>query len=294
MLQQKGIRPKKSLGQHFLNDRGAIRRIVDGLDLSPGDTILEIGCGRGALTRQLVDNVRQYVGIELDGTLILRLEKEFGDHHVVFLHQDVLDLHWDKLQKDYLAPGRRFKVVGNLPYYISTPIVSLLAQHASLLELAVIMLQAEVADRLTAAPGTKQYGVLTLHGQYYFDCESLFSVGPRAFRPPPEVASKVLRLTPKVNRPLASTLESGFLDFAKRCFSQRRKTLRNCLKGFQGVNEILQEFLKGRGYSPDVRPEGVSVEDFVGLYSALLPGGASEQPLTSRVDVSESEGPLDC
>jgi len=273
MLQQKGITPKKSLGQHFLKDLRVIERIVDSLNLSPEDRILEIGCGTGALTKRLAGRTQQYVGIELDNTLVGRLKQEFEGFHTAFLHQDILSLRWDRLQSDYLTPGAKFKVVGNLPYYISKRIISILAQRSSVLEMAVIMLQAEVADRVTAAPGGRQYGVLTLLAQYYFDCESLFSVGPKAFTPPPEVASKVLRLTPKSSRPLPSDQESGFLDFTKRCFSQRRKTLRNCVKGFRGVSErMLQDFLKAHSYSPDVRPERVSLDDFVGLYSVVVGG----------------------
>jgi 16S rRNA (adenine1518-N6/adenine1519-N6)-dimethyltransferase len=266
-MQQNRIRTKKSLGQHFLNNRHTIQRILDNLNLKPDDTILEIGCGTGALTKRLLGMTRQYLGIELDSALFQQLEQNMATPQAVFLNQDILTLDWDRLQVKYLPAGGKFKVVGNLPYYISSPIISQLTQHADALELAVIMLQAEVANRLTAQPGSKDYGVLTLVGQYYFQCEFLFWVGPGAFRPQPKVVSKVVRLTPKPVRQLLPDQEATFLDFVKRCFSQRRKTLRNCLKAFQAEDTgSLKEFLKNRDYAPDVRAERISLDDFIALY----------------------------
>jgi len=267
MMQQNRIRTKKSLGQHFLNNRHTIQRILDNLNLKPDDTILEIGCGTGALTKRLLGTTRQYLGIELDPALFQQLEQNMATPQAVFLNQDILTLDWDRLQVKYLPAGGKFKVVGNLPYYISSPIIGQLTQHTDALELAVIMLQAEVANRLTAQPGSKDYGVLTLVGQYYFQCEFLFWVGPGAFRPQPKVVSKVVRLTPKPVRQLLPDQEATFLDFVKRCFSQRRKTLRNCLKAFQAEDTgSLKEFLKNRDYAPDVRAERISLDDFIALY----------------------------
>jgi 16S rRNA (adenine1518-N6/adenine1519-N6)-dimethyltransferase len=270
MMQQNRIKTKKSLGQHFLNNRHTIQRIVDNLNLKPDDTILEIGCGTGALTKRLLGTTKQYLGIELDTPLFQQLEQNMASAQAVFLNQDILTLDWDRLRAEYLPTGGKFKVVGNLPYYISSPIISQLTQHTNALELAVIMLQAEVADRLTALPGSKDYGVLTLVGKYYFECEFLFLVNPGAFRPQPRVVSKVVRLTPKPARQLLPNQEAAFLDFVKRCFSQRRKTLRNCLKGFRVEDaEYLKEFLKNHGYTPDVRAERFSLDDFIALYIEL-------------------------
>jgi 16S rRNA (adenine1518-N6/adenine1519-N6)-dimethyltransferase len=267
MMQQNRIKTKKSLGQHFLNNRHTIQRILDNLNLKPDDTILEIGCGTGALTKRLLGTTRQYLGIELDPALFQQLEQNMATPQAVFLNQDILTLDWNRLQAEYLPAGGKFKVVGNLPYYISSPIISQLTQHTDALELALIMLQAEVANRLTAQPGSKDYGVLTLVGQYYFQCEFLFWVGPGAFRPQPKVVSKVVRLTPKPVRQLLPDQEATFLDFVKRCFSQRRKTLRNCLKAFQAEDAgSLKEFLKNRDYAPDVRAERISLDDFIALY----------------------------
>src|SRR5262249_42964014 len=188
----------------------------------------------------------------------------------VFLNQDILALDWGKHGSEHLLFGRKFKVVGNLPYNISSPIIAQLAEHADRLEMPVIMLKAEVADQLMALPCYKDYGVLTLLSKYYFECKFLFSVRPGAFTPQPKVVSKVVRLTPKHARLLLPSQEGPFLGFVKRCFSQRRKTLVNCLKGFQeGDGRKLREFLKGRCYPLDVRAERVSLDDFIVLYKEL-------------------------
>jgi 16S rRNA (adenine1518-N6/adenine1519-N6)-dimethyltransferase len=269
-MQQKRTKAKKSLGQHFLNDRHAIQKIVDSLELKSADSILEIGCGTGALTRQLVGMTRRYVGVELDKHLFQELDQAMAGPQTVFLNQNILTLDWGKLEDEHLLSGRKFKVVGNLPYNISSPIVGQLAGKADILEMAVIMLQAEVADRLMALPGSKDYGVLTVLGQYYFECEPLFLVRPRAFNPPPRVVSKVVRLTPRPARPLLPSQEGPFLSFVKRCFSQRRKTLLNCLKGFRNGDVVkLREFLKGHGYPLDVRAERILLDDFIMLYKEL-------------------------
>jgi 16S rRNA (adenine1518-N6/adenine1519-N6)-dimethyltransferase len=269
-MQQKRIQANKSLGQHFLKDRRAIQRIVDSLEPKAADTILEIGCGTGALTRRIVGTTRRYLGVELDTQLFLELDRTMASPQAVFLNQDILTLNWDELGAEHLLPGGKFKVLGNLPYNLSSPIITQLARHADVLEMTVIMLQAEVADRLVALPGSKDYGVLTLLGQYYFECKFLFLVRPGAFTPQPKVISKVVRLTPRTVRPLLPSQEGPFLRFVKRSFSQRRKTLLNCLKELQDIDmEKLKEFLKDRGYPLDVRAERISLDDFIALHIEL-------------------------
>ena len=272
MMQQKHIVAKKSLGQHFLQDRDTIEKIVRSLDLNRQDVVLEIGCGTGALTRRLVENAKQYIGIELDTALFEGLEQSFGEPQAVFLNRDILNVNLYQLQEEYLSSRGKFKVVGNIPYYISSPVLEHLARHNSVVDLAVIMLQAEVADRVVALPGTREYGVLTLMSQYYFQCEELFSVGRRAFRPAPKVLSKVVRLTPKTSRQLLSEQERPFFEFVKKSFSQRRKTLRNCLKGSELEEENLQAWLERLNYPPDVRAEKISLADFLSFYLETHPG----------------------
>ena len=269
MMQQKDIRYNKSLGQHFLQDPRAIQRIVRSLDLTPDDVVLEIGCGKGALTDPILGMVRDYIGVEIDRALHkVLLTREGPRAH--FLNQDILELDLETLWQRFLPDGGRFKIVGNLPYFISSPIIQYLARHTSLLKLAVIMVQAEVADRLTASPGTKSYGVLTLLAQYHFRIGNLFSIPPGAFRPIPQVFSKVLQLVPLQAEPLPAGQEADFFQFVKQAFSQRRKTFLNSMKGSSECGrQPLGGLLQSLGYSTNVRAEAVKLEDFVFLYQSL-------------------------
>jgi len=258
---------KKSLGQHFLHDARVIHKIVASLDLDSKDRVLEIGCGTGALTAHLAERVGQFTGVELDGALFEALRSTFRGPGVCFLNQDILTLDLEGLFPE-LAPKQRIKVVGNLPYYISSPIVEWLGRHSNWFESVTIMLQAEVADRLLARPGSKEYGVLTVTSHYHFLSRRLFPVKPPAFRPIPKVDSAVVRLEPKAMKPLNLVEERRFFDFVKHCFSFRRKTLCNCLKGSvdqQRLGLCLADLDK----PSDVRAEALSLEDFLSLFSQL-------------------------
>jgi 16S rRNA (adenine1518-N6/adenine1519-N6)-dimethyltransferase len=264
------IRAKKSLGQHFLHDARALNKIVNCMGLSQQDVVLEIGCGTGTLTRYLVGRGQKLIGVELDQQLFFYLEDNFGGAQAVFLNQDILTLDLDRLQKEYLPSGAKFKAVGNLPYYISSPIIRYLAEHASLLDLAIVMVQAEVADRLVAVPRTRDYGILTLIAQYYFEVKELFTVHPRAFKPAPKVYSKAVKLLPKSSRPLGSNREAEFFKFLKESFSQRRKTLKNSLKEFRRLEDNrLEGLLDKLNYPPGSRAEEISLEHFVVLFRQL-------------------------
>jgi 16S rRNA (adenine1518-N6/adenine1519-N6)-dimethyltransferase len=269
MMQQKDIRYKKSLGQHFLQDPRAIQRIVKSLNLTSDDVVLEIGCGQGALTGHILGKVRDYIGVEIDKALYERLLTR-GGPHAHFVNQDILKLKLEPLGQRFLPDEGRFKIVGNLPYYISSPIIQYLAHYSSLLQLAVIMVQAEVADRLTASPSTKSYGVLTLLAQYHFRIRELFIISPGAFRPVPQVFSKVLALVPIEVKPLQTDQEAGFFQFVKQAFSQRRKTFLNSMKGLSYCGrQPLGDLLQSLGYPTDIRAEAVRLEDFVSLYHSL-------------------------
>ncbi len=264
------LKPKKRLGQNFLCDPVITRRIVEGLDLDPEDVILEIGCGTGALTRELAGKTRQFIGVELDARLFRALNESYSCSNVVFINEDVLSLKFDRIRKLYLTSGEKLKVVGNLPYYLSSPILTLLGHHASILNLAVIMLQAEVADRLVAEPGAKEYGILSLTVQYYFEARQLFLVHPRAFRPAPKVFSKVVKLVPRSPRLLCPEYESDFFAFLKQSFAQRRKTLRNAFRSRKWPKaESLERVLDELGYPSDVRAEKISLPDLVRLFGRL-------------------------
>jgi len=236
-------RPRKRFGQHFLHDAGVVRRLVEAIAPSLDDFILEIGPGEGVLTRPLRERGGRLEVIEIDRDLAARLAAEG-----VVVHAG------DALEFDYgrLPPGAR--VVGNLPYNISTPLLFRLAEHAARFRDLHFMLQREVVERMVAAPSTPAYGRLSVMLQARFSMESLFRVAPGAFRPPPKVESAVVRL-----RPLAEPLDRGVPGFAalvRRAFSARRKTLRNALG-------LSAEALAGLGYDAGLRPENLGAADYV-------------------------------
>jgi len=269
MMQQKHIRPIKRLGQHFLHDPGLIRQIIQSLKIVPDDVVLEIGFGTGALTREIVGTVRDYIGIEIDKKLYGEISRLAGPH-ALFLNQDILSLDLALLRQRYVLAGGRFKVVGNLPYYISSPILQHLARYSSCLGLVVVMLQAEVADRLTASPGSKSYGLLTLLVQYHFRVKELFAVSPRSFSPVPRVSSKVVELSPLNSKVFNSEEETAFFQFVKRAFSHRRKTLLNCLKGYSDYHPLqIEEQLTVMKFPANIRSEALALADFIALYQTM-------------------------
>ena len=263
---------KKRLGQNFLHDLNVVRRIVSSLELAAMDNVLEIGCGTGALTRHIVSKVGQFVGVELDKDLFHWLADQHCSPSTLFLNQDILQLDLSELMHKLHQPRARLKVVGNLPYYISSPIIEWLGKQSGMIESATIMLQAEVADRLMASPGSKEFGVLSLVVSYYFTVTKLMDVRRGAFRPVPKVSSTLIRLKPKTKRRLDAKEESALFALIKQSFSQRRKTLWNCLKG--SVDKRGLEVILGRlGHPPNIRAETLSLEDFISLFSYL---GSSE------------------
>lgn len=218
------MRPKKSLGQNFLRDQAVIQRIIESLRLGPNDTVVEIGPGRGALTRQLLAADVKVVAVEIDRDLIPYLENEFTDEpgfsvvHADFLETDLRSL---------LPAETKPKIVGNLPYYVSTPILQRLIDQSDVFETAVLMFQREVADRLTAKPGTTDRGYITVLAEAAFTIEKILDVPPQAFFPIPKVWSSVIRLLPKDNVAVSPV----FRALVSAGFTQKRKTILNNLKG---------------------------------------------------------------
>jgi 16S rRNA (adenine1518-N6/adenine1519-N6)-dimethyltransferase len=268
MVNHEHIVAKKRLGQNFLHDLNVVRRIVSSLELAATDTVLEIGCGTGALTRHIVSKVRRFVGVELDKDLFHWLAYQHCSPSTLFLNQDILQLDLSELMHKLHQPRARLKVVGNLPYYISSPIIEWLGKQSGMIESATIMLQAEVADRLMASPGSKEFGVLSLVVSYYFTVTKLMDVRRGAFRPVPKVSSTLIRLKPKTKLRLDEKEESALFALIKQSFSQRRKTLWNCLKG--SVDKGGLEVMLGRlGHPPNIRAEILSLEDFISLFNYL-------------------------
>ena len=252
--------PRKRFGQHFLVDRHSIERIVDALRLHPDDNVVEIGPGSGALTGPLLERVKRLAVIEIDRDLAANLRAEFPPER--------LTLHGaDALEFDFGSLGNDLRVVGNLPYYISSPLLFRLARYAGNIRDATAMLQKEVVDRMVARPSTRDYGRLSVTLQVRFRIERLFDVPPSAFRPAPKVESSVARLTPLGEaRPVIAD-EDVFARIVAAAFGQRRKTLHNALKTLASDAE-----LERAGIDPGARGETLTVAEFVRLANALSAG----------------------
>lgn len=249
---------KKRFGQNFLVDENIIEKIVQAISPRAQDHLVEIGPGRGALTFPLLPKVAKLDAVELDKDLIPLLQKSKAGNLVVHEH-DILtfDLHTLETQ------SKSLRVVGNLPYNISTPLLFHLFEQKALILDMHFMLQREVAQRLAAKPGSKQYGRLTVMAQYHCDVEILFSVPPHSFQPAPQVHSSFIRMIPK--EPSLVAKNSHSLDIVtKTAFSKRRKTIHNALKGV-----ITTEQLASLGINPQDRPEQLSLESYVKISNTI-------------------------
>jgi 16S rRNA (adenine1518-N6/adenine1519-N6)-dimethyltransferase len=251
-------RPKKRFGQHFLTDRHYVRRIVEAIAPKAGEPMVEIGPGTGILTAELAAVVRPLHVVEIDRDLAAELRGRFSADEVIVHEADALDF-------DFAALPVPLRVVGNLPYNVSTPILFRVAAHAATIRDCVFMLQKEVVDRMVAAPGTADYGRLSVMLQYRFAMASMVRVPPGAFTPPPKVDSAVVRMVPLgESRPRARD-EQLFANIVGAAFSQRRKTLRNAARAWVG-----EEAFARAAIDPGRRGETLSVVEFVALADAVL------------------------
>lgn len=253
-------RPRKRFGQHFLHDAKVIARIVEAIDPRAGERIVEVGPGRGVLTAALLERVDHLQAIEIDRDLAAGLDARFERGRLEVLQADVLDVDFTALR----AAGPALRLVGNLPYNISTPLLFHLLTHAAAIADMHFMLQKEVVDRMAAAPGSKIYGRLTVMLAPWIKVEPLFGVGAGSFRPAPKVESTVVRLTPLRASPFDIGEPRRFEQVVRAAFAQRRKTLRNSLKGV--VDEAAFQRL---GIDPNDRAERLSPTQFAALASAL-------------------------
>lgn len=248
--------PKKSLGQHFLTDRSYIDKIVMAVNPQPGDRLVEIGPGQGAITFPLLRKHAELTAIEFDRDLITPLmEASEGVGRLTIIHKNVLDVDFGKLAGD-----GKIRLVGNLPYNLSSPILFHAIEHAASIHDMVFMLQKEVVDRMAAEPGSKVYGRLSVMLQAYCHVDSLFVVPPGAFRPPPKVDSAVARLVPLDASAIGIADHRRFEEVVRAAFGQRRKTLRNALGGTCSSEQI-----EAAGLRPDARAEQIEVEGFIRL-----------------------------
>jgi 16S rRNA (adenine1518-N6/adenine1519-N6)-dimethyltransferase len=266
-LRESDFKPRKRLGQNFLVHERVIDSILRLLDLSDADEVMEIGPGLGFLTRRLVERARNVWAVEVDRYLFDQLSRgPLGSHPALhLLHDDIL-----KLGLANVLPPRKVKLVGNLPYSISTPVLFRLFDHREHFSLFVLMVQKEVADRIAARPGTKSFGTLSVLSQLHGRITDKVAVSPEAFLPRPKVRSTILKIEP-FSQPLVSDAELPWLRAVVRAaFGQRRKTLANGLSAWLKAGRAdVEELLRGERIAPQQRAETLSPESFISLARAL-------------------------
>jgi 16S rRNA (adenine1518-N6/adenine1519-N6)-dimethyltransferase len=272
-----GSKRKPKLGQNFLTDPGATKQIVDALGDISQSTVVEIGPGRGALTRALALRAGHLIAVELDRVLAAQLRMQYSTLGTVeIIEADVLTVDFPTMLGIRTGPLRdlrptarsKAKVVGNLPYYITSDILLRLFSFHEVISTMVVMVQLEVADRIAAKPGSSDYGLLSATAQLYTRVEKLFTLPPTAFTPPPKVHSAVLRLTVEPKLPQLEVEESGFIEFLKLSFGQKRKTLVNNLRARYEPEQI-KRAMKTANVKPDARSEAISLEKMAALFKAL-------------------------
>jgi len=255
-------KPKKRLGQNFLVDKNLQKKIILNCGIRPVDTVLEIGSGRGELTRLIADKAKLLYALELDSSLCGALREEFKTLcNVKIINQDILRLD---LSGYFTDLQNRIKVIGNIPYYITTPIIEHLLKYRQYIDSIFLTVQKEFGARMVASPGSKEYGALSCFVQYYTEAKILFTLKNTCFSPVPKVDSCFLRLDMRKDLPLDAERERFFFRVVRAGFNQRRKTLRNSLKGIF-LKEKLDLFFAKYGLDVNIRPEDLSRQDFINL-----------------------------
>lgn len=271
-------RKKPKLGQHFLNDPSVAVRIIQALDDLSQSTVLEIGPGRGALTSMLVRRARRVIAVETDRVLAAQLRMNFSlVLNIEIIEGDILAVDLDSIfgpKPGSSRPGmehapERVRVVGNLPYYITSEILLRLFEYRKYFEMIVLMVQKEVGERLAANPGSKDYGLLSATAQSYCNVEKLFTVPSGAFAPPPKVQSAVVRLTVRPRLEKLGVDEGEFMRFLKLSFGQKRKTLWNNLKSRYAAEDLKRAMLRAK-IRPTIRAEALSLEQTAALFRELV------------------------
>jgi 16S rRNA (adenine1518-N6/adenine1519-N6)-dimethyltransferase len=271
-----GHRARRRFSQNFLHDTHYIGRIVDAIDPRPGDRIVEIGPGLGALTEPLIGRAGHLTCIEIDRDLAARLRERFVPEQLALIEGDALALDWRALAQ---SDPRPLKIVGNLPYHISTPLLFALLPIAQRVAAQHFMLQKEVVDRIVAAPGSKDYGRLSVMLQFRYRVARLFVVPAGAFSPAPKVQSAIVRLLPLARAEMIAADADVFARVVTAAFGQRRKTLRNALAGLMDEAAI-----RSAGIDPGARAETLDVTAFGALASAVTPSATGSARSCSRPD----------
>ena len=248
---------KKKFGQNFLKDAAIIHSIIQSINPLPNDLLIEIGPGLGALTKPLLEKTNRLLAIELDRDIVSWMENEYSKKNITIFNEDVLNFNFNQFDQ-------KIRIVGNLPYNISTPILFKCIDNILNIKDLHFMLQKEVVDRMIAVPSSTEYGRLSVMLQYYFTMEHLVDVPKESFDPEPKVESSFVRLIPYEHYPFVANNIEQFGRIVKEAFSQRRKTIRNTLKSFISENDFQKI-----GINPQLRAENLSVSDFVKISNYL-------------------------
>lgn len=267
-LKKEKFRFKKQFGQNFISDDHLLAKIVEAAEITPEDVVIEIGPGAATLTAALAEKAAQVIAIEIDKDLFPIIERRMADYsNFELVAGDAMKVDFDALAAKYGA--KRYKVVANLPYYITTPIVMRFLEEGFRVSELVIMVQQEVADRFLASPGTKAYGAITAAINYYGSVSRAFNVPRTMFTPRPEVDSSIVKIKCYENKPFEADDEKLLRRVIKAAFGQRRKTLNNALKALNLPKEELDEALKTAEIDASLRGETLSIEEFVCLSNAI-------------------------
>lgn len=273
ILNKYGFNFQKKFGQNFLIDTHVLEKIIRAANITKDDFIVEIGPGIGTMTQYLCEAAREVVAVEIDKNLIPILENDTLSEYdnVTVINQDILKLDLNKLVQER-NNGKPVKVVANLPYYITTPIIMGLFENGTPIENITVMVQKEVAQRMQVGPGTKEYGALSLAVQYYADPYIVANVPPNCFMPRPNVGSAVIQLTKHVEKPVHVKDEKLMFKLIRASFNQRRKTLQNGLNNSSELHfskEQIMDAIEQAGFSPTIRGEALTLEDFARLSDIL-------------------------
>lgn len=273
VLQKYNFTFQKKYGQNFLIDSHVLEKIMDAAEIGKDDCVVEIGPGIGTMTQYLAERAGEVVAVEIDKNLIPILTETLADYkNVSIINEDILKVDVNRIVEEKNG-GRPVKIVANLPYYITTPIIMGLFENHVPVKSITVMVQKEVADRMQVGPGTKDYGALSLAVQYYAKPEIVAIVPPNCFIPRPNVASAVIRLTCHEKKPVEVKDEKGMFALIRASFNQRRKTLANSLSNAQNLSltrEQVTEALESMQLSPTIRGEALTLEQFAALADILL------------------------
>ncbi len=271
IIKDKSFYIKKKYGQNFLVDQNILEKIVSSAEITENTLVVEIGPGFGSLTEHLLDRAKHVLAYEIDEELIEFLSETFESDPLTIIHDDVLNRDIDKDIEQLDTAFDQIILVANLPYYITTPVIMKVLEQTTSVERLIVMMQHEVAMRMTSDPKTKDYNSLSIAIQYRAKAEYLFKVPRTVFIPKPNVDSAIISLTMKENRALPEDREEFFFRLIKASFKQRRKTLYNNLKGFDDIDkETIKDVIESLGLKPTVRAEALDIEDFIALTNTLI------------------------